>query len=143
MSMLDVRRTAAQATSHGLQPVVGKTNLIRALKERRRLAITNAFAKPGQRRAALFSAPSFWAFVSKHGTWALASLAGFSRQTPCHQLQLVGSLPQSRTLQPASAGLPGHFTGRSSSRSPAKAGSLEVPRHPFPPAEAGGRPKAC
>ena len=40
-------RGAAQANSHGLQPVVAKKDMIEAPKERRRLTIRNAFAPLG------------------------------------------------------------------------------------------------
>jgi hypothetical protein len=46
-----VSRGAAQANSHGLQPVVANEDMIQAPKERRRLTIANAFAPLGLRRS--------------------------------------------------------------------------------------------
>jgi hypothetical protein len=46
-----ISRGAAQANSHGLQPVVVKKDILEAPKERRRLTITNAFAPRGLRRS--------------------------------------------------------------------------------------------
>ena len=50
-NVLQFSRGAAQANSHGLQPVVAKKDMIQAPKERRRLTITNAFAPLGLRRS--------------------------------------------------------------------------------------------
>jgi len=74
----------------------------------KRLFSENASKASARRQAICLSS---WRAASAHFAGALAAIAGFSRQTLCHQLQLVGSIRHSRFQKPALARLPRQFTG--------------------------------